>query len=425
MDRRAPGAARRPLAAAATPGRWCEPVSVRDVDLDDLVHRADLDGLVRLIDARCSRATGRACCASATGPARRCSPDASCGPLQRSPSTGWLSGRRRSGRRTCSTRRAAGSRSVRSPRSSPNTTTSHRCCLISPPGRGSASSPTSVRCAASIVDPDRVDRRARPPVRRCSRGSPSMRWRPTPTTASTPRHPNCRQPTASSACRDRHRPRSTRPGRPGGRRRAPAARTVDRVVERSSRRRAVSKAAPPTPWPRSASLAARLAVLTPAEALAWLAWAGASGGAHGRRRGNAIGRFGAWWVLAALATRPTTGRSTPTSSASSRPTSPGTGGTPASRDSAGSCSSPSRTRSTASPGRSAPATLTDTGDVTDPEPLGNADERGGLAAAPRLRDAGRLSRELAAPRSAWAAPCARRPRCRDRRCRRSGLPCPC
>jgi hypothetical protein len=46
---------------------------------------------------------------------------------------------------------------------------------------------------------------------------------------------------------------------------------------------------------------ARLAVLTPAEALAWLAWAGASGGAHGRRRGNAIGRFGAWWVLAALA----------------------------------------------------------------------------------------------------------------------------
>jgi Family of unknown function (DUF6183) len=45
----------------------------------------------------------------------------------------------------------------------------------------------------------------------------------------------------------------------------------------------------------------RLAALAPADALAWLAWAGASGGAHGRRRGNAIGRFGAWWVLAALA----------------------------------------------------------------------------------------------------------------------------
>lgn len=45
---------------------------------------------------------------------------------------------------------------------------------------------------------------------------------------------------------------------------------------------------------------ASLARLTPAEGMAWLAWAGASGGAHGRRRGAAIGRFGAWWLLAAL-----------------------------------------------------------------------------------------------------------------------------
>ena len=36
------------------------------------------------------------------------------------------------------------------------------------------------------------------------------------------------------------------------------------------------------------------------EALSWLAWAGASGGAHGRRRGAALGRFGALWTLAAL-----------------------------------------------------------------------------------------------------------------------------
>ena len=42
----------------------------------------------------------------------------------------------------------------------------------------------------------------------------------------------------------------------------------------------------------------RLAPLTAAMAMAWLAWAGASGGAHGRRRGGAIGRFGAWWVVA-------------------------------------------------------------------------------------------------------------------------------
>jgi hypothetical protein len=36
-------------------------------------------------------------------------------------------------------------------------------------------------------------------------------------------------------------------------------------------------------------------------ALAAMAWAGASGGAHGRRRGAAVGRFGAWWALTALA----------------------------------------------------------------------------------------------------------------------------
>jgi hypothetical protein len=45
----------------------------------------------------------------------------------------------------------------------------------------------------------------------------------------------------------------------------------------------------------------RLAPIEPRAAMAWLAWAGASGGAHGRRRGAAIGRFGAWWMVAALA----------------------------------------------------------------------------------------------------------------------------
>ncbi len=44
----------------------------------------------------------------------------------------------------------------------------------------------------------------------------------------------------------------------------------------------------------------RLAPIEPAAAMAWLAWAGAGGGAHGRRRGAAIGRFGAWWTVAAL-----------------------------------------------------------------------------------------------------------------------------
>lgn len=35
-------------------------------------------------------------------------------------------------------------------------------------------------------------------------------------------------------------------------------------------------------------------------AVHWLVWCGASGGAHGRRRGMASGRFSAWWLLAAM-----------------------------------------------------------------------------------------------------------------------------
>jgi hypothetical protein len=45
---------------------------------------------------------------------------------------------------------------------------------------------------------------------------------------------------------------------------------------------------------------ARLAALSPQEALAWLAWAGGNGGAHGRRPGAAAGRATAWWVVATL-----------------------------------------------------------------------------------------------------------------------------
>jgi hypothetical protein len=45
---------------------------------------------------------------------------------------------------------------------------------------------------------------------------------------------------------------------------------------------------------------ARCASLTASDALAHLAWAASSGGAHGRRPGAAAGRFGAWWVAGAL-----------------------------------------------------------------------------------------------------------------------------
>jgi hypothetical protein len=45
---------------------------------------------------------------------------------------------------------------------------------------------------------------------------------------------------------------------------------------------------------------AGIAELDTAQGLAWMAWAAASGGGHGRRRGAAAGRYLAWWALAAL-----------------------------------------------------------------------------------------------------------------------------
>ena len=45
---------------------------------------------------------------------------------------------------------------------------------------------------------------------------------------------------------------------------------------------------------------ARILPIPAGHALALLAWAAASSGAQGRRRGGAIGRFGVWWLLAAL-----------------------------------------------------------------------------------------------------------------------------
>lgn len=41
--------------------------------------------------------------------------------------------------------------------------------------------------------------------------------------------------------------------------------------------------------------------LATADALAWMAWAGASGGAYARRRGTPLGRAAAWWVVACAA----------------------------------------------------------------------------------------------------------------------------
>lgn len=45
---------------------------------------------------------------------------------------------------------------------------------------------------------------------------------------------------------------------------------------------------------------ARCSPITATDGVAWLAWAGASGGAHGKRRGAATGRAEAWWFLASF-----------------------------------------------------------------------------------------------------------------------------
>ena len=45
---------------------------------------------------------------------------------------------------------------------------------------------------------------------------------------------------------------------------------------------------------------ARMVEIDAKDALAWMAWAGASSGAHGRRRGAAAGRYGAWWAIAMI-----------------------------------------------------------------------------------------------------------------------------
>jgi hypothetical protein len=45
----------------------------------------------------------------------------------------------------------------------------------------------------------------------------------------------------------------------------------------------------------------REAMIRPAAGLAWMGWAAASGGAHGRRRGAAAGRQLAWWATSVMA----------------------------------------------------------------------------------------------------------------------------
>lgn len=45
---------------------------------------------------------------------------------------------------------------------------------------------------------------------------------------------------------------------------------------------------------------ARVGPMSAGEAMSWMTWAAASGGAHGRRRGSAAGRYGLWWTMATV-----------------------------------------------------------------------------------------------------------------------------
>ncbi len=57
---------------------------------------------------------------------------------------------------------------------------------------------------------------------------------------------------------------------------------------------------PEVSGPKVSGPEVRMAEIELADALAWLGWAGASGGAHGRRRGAAAGRFDTWMVLSEI-----------------------------------------------------------------------------------------------------------------------------
>ncbi len=73
------------------------------------------------------------------------------------------------------------------------------------------------------------------------------------------------------------------------------------LEESNGRGQAVCVDGPPVAALRALSVpAAKMAPLATAEAMAHMAWAAASGGAMGRRRGAAYGRFATWFALATV-----------------------------------------------------------------------------------------------------------------------------
>ncbi len=154
----------------------------------------------------------------------------------------------------------------------------------------------------------------------------------------------------------------------------------------------------------------RVGSLDPGQGLAWMGWAAASGGAHGRRRGAAAGRHLAWWVTSVLAdlewpARPRDGGGGRLHGSS------GPGSTTGARAPAGRSGSPSQTLRKAWPGRSRPTTRTDLGRLERVAQFARHATCTSPCASrwPRWERGGRSPRSGCHPRRRWPAPSPDRP----------------
>ena len=434
--------------AAATPGRSSDGrrsgrCSGHDVSEHDHIGRrprradprGDLDGLVRMIDDRCaSRRLGRAAAAArprtprgrhrpaavAGGDARRVPPR----PARPRPSS-W---------RRCSTRatavRSLHDRSAdRGRRPAPHV--------------GRAVAGARSRAAGGVRRPRagaaRRGRRRRAPTSRrsstCplaprSRGSRPTRSPPTPTSAPSSR---CRTSPERRPIRlDRDRRRTMRsdstttssspsassssrgsPSSNGAARRGRASRATSARRDRRARR----------------ARRARIAALDPRGRAGVDGVGGASGGAHGRRRGAAAGgsAHGGCSPRSATSLDEWPVRAERTRRAG-RPNWAGTAGTPTSRRWAGAAARGRRRGRRHRLGDHRPRRRRRACRKPDPKVVHRSRrdrrERHRCTTFARMRWSGSAA-GLEGFEELRAAPCGRRRRCRGRRCRRSGLPCPC
>ena len=258
--------------------------------LAGLIHRADLDGLVRLVDDCCATRDWallrrlRDDARHAVGTGRQLWPAATLAEYR----LALLAPADVGGRRPRRGLRALLDRPVdRGRRPAPHVGRAGAAAggratgRVRRPRAGAAR--RGDRGASTAGLPDVLDL----PVRRSPRGSPRTAWRPTTTTAASSPRPTCRPRLADVELpADAARARRRRRRRP---RRCASSSSRGRRRRTAGPRSSPSMATPPGRCARSALPTARWAPLDAAEAVAWLAWAGASGGAHGRRRGAAAG----------------------------------------------------------------------------------------------------------------------------------------